>query len=183
MEQQPIRAPSPTLWRLIIALSDLSEAQAFIVAARKHGIASIEHEALLECAVIRYARPFTSNERDKKNAAADSKLTLSAPLINVFRVQEHVDLHKRILTLRHTVVAHVPAAQCPVTVTDSIPAPPGIQIPGWGWRGRPQRLADARLDLGAFHDMAWMMHYWCVNELICAKRREDDLKAWTGTEP
>lgn len=132
MDTQPIElAPSPAEWRIVIAMSDLKWTLDFIAAARKHPVGTLEHEALLECAVIRYARAFTPNEKEGKNAAADSTLTLSVPLIQVLRAQEYVDLHERILKLRHTVVAHVPASQCPVTITDPFPRVPGVPgVPG-----------------------------------------------------
>jgi hypothetical protein len=48
------------------------------------------------------------------------------------------------------------------------------------YKGRPQLIAEAKLDLPAFGEIAWMMHYQCIHELGWARRRERAMKARQG---
>ena len=58
---------------------------------------SLEYEALLECAVIRYARPFSDNA--KKPKKADSRLNVDPKKVLTDQELVPPDLHERIVDL------------------------------------------------------------------------------------
>jgi hypothetical protein len=148
------RIPPPWAWRTQISSTDFEEAENFIAAAEKHDEASLEYKALLEVAVIRYARPFSDNEKDPKNSGADSRLGLDPE--KVLSVREDFELHKRLVGLRNKVVAHAEAERNPVSLLGN-PAPgrsPAIV-------SRPWHITQEKLDLEAFARITRAMRDSC----------------------
>jgi hypothetical protein len=172
-EPDPFLQASPSEARIVLALTDFKSVLVFIEIAQKHEVASIEYEALVECAVIRYARAFVPNEKKgvEKNAPVGSRLELTAHLLEFLQrlPDSPLETHKRVLELRHTVVAHVPGDLNPVAVADP---PPSLPVHGFGYKGRPQRLVDAKLDLIQFSNLVhWMQHYFMI-QLGAERSRE-----------
>jgi hypothetical protein len=163
MDHPPFnRLPNPTVWRLRLAARDFENGAKFVEGAGRHDIASLEHEALLECAVIRYARPFSGNERDP-TPIADSKLT--ADIVDPAQVLgTDRELHERIVRLRNTLVAHSEAAQNPVALlapTDGLES----DLHAAGFVSRRWHIVNEQLDLAAFARIAKTMMVKCMNML------------------
>lgn len=153
--------PSRTIWRLRLAARDFENAAKFIGAAGKHDMASLEHEALLECALIRYARPFSGNER-RADAKADSRLM--PEVVDPARVLgEDFALHTRVLNLRNTVVAHSEAERNPVAVMPPAEGTGGKHAAGFV--SRRWHIVNEQLDLEAFARIADLMRAKCMNKL------------------
>jgi hypothetical protein len=159
-------APDPTTWRIHMSARDFKDADERIEAAQSHPETSFEHEALLEIAILRYARPFTGNERDPR-ALADSRLSGVKP--QEVLLAEDVPLHDRILTLRSKVVAHSEAKHNPMRLVDPFAGEPGLRSAGFV--SRRWHVVNEHLDLAAFARICRAMHVKCLNLLVDRTRR------------
>lgn len=90
------------LYRLNIGKWDIDKAVSLLEAAVKHVPTTIEYEALVTSAIIHYARPFSSNEKEK-----DAKAIARVPerVTDRFSIEERA-LHDRILNRRNKAIAH-----------------------------------------------------------------------------
>ena len=88
--------------RYSISLGDFEKAQQYICAAKKHGRASIEYEALILAAIVSYCCPFSSNETSKL-AKAQSRLCIKD---FGYLTDLQKDLHKKCKKLRNKAIAH-----------------------------------------------------------------------------
>ena len=144
-----------TIKRVHISARDFMAAREFVEAARQHGEATVEHAALLECAIVRYARPFSANEKST-TAPADSRLAIDAA--EVLPDPGDLELHRRIVRLRNEVVAHSQSEHFPVAVLRI------LEEPGkWGviFQSRSWHVVNERLDLEAFSRIAKAMAFKC----------------------
>lgn len=100
------------LYRLNIGKRDLDKAVSLLEAAVKHDPTSIEYEALITSAIIHYARPFSSNEKEK-DAIALSRVPNR--VTDQFSTEE-LSLHDLILNRRNKAIAHAEWREFPVVV-------------------------------------------------------------------
>lgn len=100
------------LYRLNIGKWDLDKAVLVLEAATRHDPTSAEYEALVTSAIIHYARPFSSNEKEKEAKAASR---VPERVINQFSPEELV-LHERIINRRNKAIAHAEWNEFPVGV-------------------------------------------------------------------
>ncbi len=91
-----------TINRLNIARGDVDRCVKFLEAANHHAPRSIEYEALVACAIINYAKPFSQNERPGSSKALPS---VPQSVIRDYSVQE-LELHDRIINRRNKAIAH-----------------------------------------------------------------------------
>ena len=158
--------PDPTLLRVHISHRDFKRALDFIAKARVHVENTIEHEALLEAAIIRYARPFSPNEKGD-NAKADSRLTIDVAA--VLAEVADFELHGRIIKLRNKVIAHSESEHYPMSTFPSFIGGPD-DIRSLGFQSRSWHIVNERLDLDAFERITKAMHLKCLNMLVDATR-------------
>jgi hypothetical protein len=138
--------------RTHISKHDFGRAGEFLTAARGHGVATIEHEALLIAAIIFYARPFTLNEKAKKGQDPLSDARLDEGLAD-FDDAEDQALHDRIVNLRHKAVAHAEFDNYPVLLA----GPSQRTIVSRAWH-----VVDEQLDLSRFQRIATEMEARCT---------------------
>jgi hypothetical protein len=100
------------LYRLNIAKWDMEKAVELLEAAARHRPPSIEFEALVTSGIIHYARPFSSNEKDKE-APADARV--SPEVIDRLSPDE-LTLHARLLDRRNKAIAHAEWKEFPVGI-------------------------------------------------------------------
>jgi hypothetical protein len=158
--------PDPTLLRVHISSRDFKRALDFIRKAREHVENTIEHEALLEGAVLRYARPFSPNEKAAK-AKADSSLMID--IAAVLGEVTDFELHQRIIKLRNKVIAHSESEHYPMSTFPSFIGGPD-DIRSLGFQSRSWHVVNERLDLDAFERITKAMHLKCLNMLVDATR-------------
>ena len=91
------------LHRLNIARKDIEKTIELIEAAEKHNHSSIEYEALIMCAIIHYARPFSCNE---KSTSANATVRVPATVIEDYSSDERT-LHERLIDRRNKTIAHM----------------------------------------------------------------------------
>lgn len=104
-----------TLNRLTISRHDFEKCQQFLEQRPNHTYGTAAYEALLLCAIVFYARPFSNNEKDS-NAEAEPRVDNT--VLDQLNSEEQV-LHKRLVLLRNKVVAHAEWAYHPTGVTDN----------------------------------------------------------------
>lgn len=92
----------PILNRLTISRQDFEKSRQFLEQLASQQYGSVPYEALLLSAIVFYARPFSSNEKDK-TANAESRID-SAVVDQLTDVERK--LHVLILELRNKAVAH-----------------------------------------------------------------------------
>jgi hypothetical protein len=162
------RSPTPTVWRLKLAARDFQDAQKFISHAGGHALHTLEHEALLEVAILRYARPFSGNERGL-NPGADSRLT--ADIADPLKLLRGValDLHLRIVNLRNPVIAHAESARNPAALSNPIP---GDEATHAGAGVSPRwHVVNECIDLTLFAQIARELEQRCLHLLFELTRR------------
>jgi hypothetical protein len=138
-----------------MSANDFENAEKFIAAGRRYAVTTLEHEALLEIAVIRYARPFTGNEIDEC-AGADARIAVEPAKV---LLAADIPLHERIITLRHKVIAHSESAQNPVGLIE-----PGMVV------SRRWHIVNEKLDLEAFSRIANAMKVHSFNIVADLRR-------------
>lgn len=99
--------------RLTISRHDLEQCQNFLQQLEHQRYGSVLYEALLIAAIVFYARPFSSNERNK-DANADSRI--DEQVLDQLNNEER-ELHKTILTLRNQAIAHAEWTHYPTGVS------------------------------------------------------------------
>jgi hypothetical protein len=139
--------------RTHISRRDFEAALRFIRAARLHDNATPEHEALLIAAVLMYARPFSSNERNT-NADADSRLADDLVKFD----GPKLELHDQVIQLRNKAVAHAESTYYPVKIIE-----PFIPGAGFATSSRRWHVVNPQLDLDLFEAVAVEMHQLCLN--------------------
>lgn len=154
------------LRRIYLSTWDFEQARAFIDAATKHDIASIEHKALLLSAILCYARPFSGNEVGK-DPPADPKLSgidTRAVLGSDFA------LHEKIVRLRNIAVAHSASEVNPSERLPTPPSKPGSY--GIAFSARRWHPVDEQIDLDAFRRVASAMLKECQDLIVEVPRKE-----------
>lgn len=148
----------PTPYRTHISTHDFETAGEFIEAAKRHPQSAIEWEALVEIAVIRYARPFS---RNRGTSIADARI--KADVAQILDSQADVDLHNRIIDLRNQVVAHADASFFPTTLLDPVgnSRARGFAVASTRWH-----ILSAGIDLDAFARIAKAMRHACLNSML-----------------
>lgn len=150
--------------RSFISRQDFERALDFIAAARRHDVASIEHEALLLSAVIHYARPFSGNEQAKKGRVFDSDPKIDSEIAEIDDEAGKL-LHKQLVEARHQAIAHSSFARYPVQLSSG-------SSPGPGYRLSPVALSVAwhvtqeQIDLDAFEHLARRLRAACQLAVI-----------------
>lgn len=158
------RKPTPSAWRAHISGNDFLSAESFIAAAKKHEESSPEYEALLEIAVIRYARPFSENEKGKGALLADPRLKINPR--KVLGSGADFELHRRIRTLSNKAIAHAEAEKYPVGLMGGA-APgrtPAIVSRLW-------HITQEKLDFDAFARISKKMRETCYEMMISLTRQ------------
>jgi hypothetical protein len=155
-----MRELHPTPYRTHISAHDFETAGSFIQAAKNYPPSAIEYEALVECAVIRYARPLSSNER-RGSGKADARLSVNVQ--QILLSQGDVDLHNRIITLRNKMVAHAESEFYPTTLLDPVGTSraSGFAVASTRWH-----ILGENLDLDAFARIAEAMRRACLNQML-----------------
>lgn len=152
-----------TVKRTQISHDDFGDAKKYIEAARGHAVDTIEYEALLQAAIIAYARPFSGNElvgRAYPDPPSDPKLDAGVVALN----GADRELHARILTLRCKAVAHAESGHYPVEV---LPMKPGATIKdGVSMRCQRWNVVREQIDLDAFHRIAQAMIWRCTDHML-----------------
>jgi hypothetical protein len=145
--------------RVLISIGDYWEAEQFIKATIS-GKGPEVVEALLRCAIICYARPYSGNEKEA-HAAAESNLK---GVIDPKAVLDAAGLalHDRIMNLRNKVVAHSESEFNQANFTDPKahgfdPATCFLSFESRRWTARHEGI-----DLGAFEQMAREMRLACL---------------------
>lgn len=146
------------LYRTHISAHDFKRALEFIELAGRYKYGELERDAALLCAVVCYARPFSGNEKGK-GAQAASKLTGVSP---TKELGSDLPLHKQILALRHTFVAHSHSMHHPASMTEEL------------YVSRNHHIEHEHLDLEAFARIAKKLWLRCQNikaDAIFARKR------------
>jgi hypothetical protein len=100
------------LYRLNIAKWDTEKSVELLEAAARHQPPSIEFEALVMTGILHYARPFSSNEKDKE-APADARVP---PEVVHCLSRDELTLHARLLDRRNKAIAHAEWNEFPVGI-------------------------------------------------------------------
>lgn len=89
--------------RLSIAVRDFEKAIMFSEEALRHPYGALAYEALVFTSIVSYYRPFSPNEKDKKNPLASSLLKIEefASL-----TREELAIHEKCRELRNQALAH-----------------------------------------------------------------------------
>lgn len=152
-------AKAKTVKRTQISRDDFADAKRFIDAARKNASDSIEYEALVQAAIIAYARPFSGNERGQ-DSPSDRNLD---PAVVALDGEDRI-LHDRIITLRNKAVAHAASVNNPVEI---LPLKSEATITdGFSTQSHRWSAAREQIDLDAFHRIADAMVYRCTDHLL-----------------
>jgi len=152
----------PTLHRALISKDEFKRAREFIEAAKRHGEATVEHEALLHSAIIFYARPFTNNEGPRRDVPAGAQKLIGVDLPAI--LDEDFAFHDRIVKLRMKVVAHSEAAYHPaqhIPLTIGNPDTRGVAFSRKTWH-----VVSEHLDLDAFWRIADKMNRACTSHIF-----------------
>lgn len=100
------------LHRLNIARKDIEKTIELIEAAERHVQSSIEYEALIMCAIIHYARPFSCNEKSK---SANATARVPTTVIEDYSSDER-RLHERLIDRRNKTIAHAEWNEFPTNI-------------------------------------------------------------------
>jgi hypothetical protein len=151
--------------RSFISRQDFERALEFIAAARRHEVASIEHEALLVSAIIHYARPFSDNEKPRKGGVYESDPRID-PEVGEIDDDSGKLLHERIISARNQAIAHSSFARYPVQICPGSGTGPGFHLSpialSVGWH-----VTQEQIDLDAFEQLTRRLRAACqraVNE-------------------
>lgn len=143
-----------------ISSHDFARAVEFLAAAQRYAIDSIEHEALLEAAIIHYARPFSGNERGN---APDSASRIDPAIVD-FGNGPFKDLHDQIVKIRNEAVAHSSYARNPLQIVSAVVDPPNYSVAGITV-SRPWQVSQENLDLATFEQLIRSSYLACQNAL------------------
>jgi hypothetical protein len=149
----------PTPYRTHISAHDFETARKFIEAAKGHPQSAIEWEALMEIAVIRYARPFSRN-----HGASIADPRIKVDVEQILESPADVELHNRIVGLRNEVVAHADASFFPTTLLD--PVENSSRASGYAVASKPWHILNEKIDLDAFARIADAMRRACLNNML-----------------
>jgi hypothetical protein len=149
----------PTPYRTHISTHDFETASAFIEAANKYLESDIEYESLLESAIIRYARPFSCNERG--NSQADSRIDVN--IKQILDSQPEIELHNRLITLRNKVVAHAESSFFPTKLLDPVG---NSRASGYAVTSNRWHIIQEKIDLHTFARIAKKMRSACINQML-----------------
>jgi hypothetical protein len=155
-----MRELHPTPYRTHISVHDFETAAKFAKAAKGYPASAVEYEALVEAAVIRYARPFSSNEKPGKGKA-DARLRVNAA--DILTSQADMDLHKRVITLRNKMVAHAESEFYPTTLLDPVGA---SRASGFAVASKRWHILEEDIDLDALARIADVMRHACLNQML-----------------
>jgi hypothetical protein len=150
----------PTPYRTHISAHDFETAGNFAEAAKNYLPSAIEYEALVEAAVIRYARPFSSNEQ-RGRGKADARLSVNVEQILTSKAD--MDLHKRVITLRNKMVAHAESEFYPTTLLDPVGT---SRASGFAVASKRWHILSENLDLDALARIADVMRRSCNNQML-----------------
>lgn len=147
------------LSRARIAKWDFEEASSYILALhgrRNHVI----RRALITAAIVAYCRPFTQNETDSSSKATKQ---LSVSLKDLFEPKE-LELHERILALRHEALAHSSYARKPVGRVEG-------SMRGFILSGRPFDIVSQNVDHKLLLSMCTKLDLHCENKMSSLNRQ------------
>lgn len=153
------------LHRVHISARDFEDAGRFITAAKRHGLASDEHEGLLVAALIHYARPFSRNEVDP-DAPADERLEIRGGIEVVLKTEGERKLHERIIKLRNKVVAHAESEFNPMQIMPNpVSKNPRAGVTFLMTMSRRWHPVEENIDLDDFGRIVEAMRAYCMERL------------------
>jgi hypothetical protein len=150
-----------TPYRTHISAHDFETAEKFARAANNHLPATIEYEALVECTIIRYARPFSSNERRDGRGKSDPRLTVNVE--QILTNQSDIELHQRLITLRNKMVAHAESEFYPTKLLDPVET---SRASGFAVESRRWHVLSENLDLDSLARIAELMRRACMSQML-----------------
>jgi len=172
----PMLALKREVHRAHISLRDFEDAARFIEAAKRHDLASDEHEGLLLAALIHYARPFSRNEVDP-NAAADVRLEIRGGVDAVLKTAGELTLHQRIINLRNKAVAHAESEFNPMKILPKPPRDPAAGVTYLMTSSRRWHAVQENIDLDEFGRIVEAMRAYCMERLPALGREIDRVSA------
>lgn len=142
------------LSRARIAKWDFEEARSYLEAMRGRRL-HVLRRALLTSAVVAYCRPFTQNEMP--GAAAKATPALAVRLNRLYDGQE-LEVHKKLLALRHEALAHSAYARKPVGRV-------GGSMRGFTLAGRPFDVLSQNLNYTLLAGMCKKLETHCESKM------------------
>ena len=148
-----VRKLNAQLSRARIAKWDFEEASSYLMALHGRRIYVIRR-ALMTAAIVAYCRPFTQNETDSASKATPQ---LSVSLKELFEAKE-LELHERLLALRHEALAHSSYARKPVGRVEG-------NTRGFMLSGRPFDIVSQNVDHKLLLAMCAKLELHCENKM------------------